>query len=69
MNKATYDDAVIIARILDMRVETVWAVIKGMKYAYYSDLKVAVLNSPSHPGGRRQPGRLETRQGANFPSR
>ena len=46
MHRATYDDAVLVGRILDMRADVVWAIIRGMNYSYYSDLKVAVLNSP-----------------------
>ncbi len=46
MHKATYEDAVLIARILDMNTETVWSIIQGMSYQYYSELKIAVLNSP-----------------------
>ncbi len=46
MPRANYDDAIVIARILEMNVDTVWPIIRGMRYAYYSDLKVAVLNSP-----------------------
>ncbi len=52
MPRAKYDDAVVIARILEMSVESVWLIIRGMRYAYYSDLKVAVLNSPPHPKPR-----------------
>ncbi len=58
MPRAKYDDAVVIARILEMNVESVWPVIRGMRYAYYSDLKVAVLNSPAHPKPRVTRGRL-----------
>lgn len=57
MPRANYDDAVVIARILEMSVESVWLVIRGMRYLYYSDLKVAVLNSPTHPKQRATTGR------------
>jgi hypothetical protein len=46
MQKATYEDAILVARILDMPAEEVWSVIKGMFYDYYAELKIAVLNSP-----------------------
>ncbi len=46
MHKATYEDAVLIARILDMNAEVVWNIIQGMSYLYYAELKIAVLNSP-----------------------
>ncbi len=46
MPSANYDDAIVIARILEMNVDIVWPIIRGMRYAYYSDLKVADLNSP-----------------------
>jgi len=46
MQKATYEDAVLVARILDMPTEEVWSIIRGMCYSYYSELKIAVLNSP-----------------------
>jgi hypothetical protein len=52
MQRAKYDDAVVIARILDLNVENVWPIIRGMRYSYYADLKVAVLNSPVHPKSR-----------------
>ncbi len=48
MHKATYEDAVLIARILDMNAEIVWNIIQGMTYVYYAELKIAVLNSPYH---------------------
>lgn len=47
MQKATYEDAVLVARILNIPAEEVWSIIKGMTYAYYAELKIAVLNSPS----------------------
>ena len=46
MHKATYEDAVLIARILDMNADVVWNIIQGMSYVYYAELKIAVLNSP-----------------------
>jgi len=51
MPRANYNDAVVIARILEMTVDTVWPIIQRMRYVYYSDLKVAVLNPPP----RRKP--------------
>ncbi len=49
MQRATYEDAVLVSRILDIPAQEVWAIIKGMTYLYYSELKIAVLNSPSRP--------------------
>ena len=49
MQNATYEDAILVARILDIPAEEVWSIIKGMTYLYYSELKIAVLNSPSRP--------------------
>ena len=46
MNVATYDDAMQVARVLQMNVDVVWRVIKGMVFRQYGDLKIAVLNSP-----------------------
>jgi len=43
---ATYDEAVALARMLDMDPDHVWNIIRARKYAYISDLKVAVLNYP-----------------------
>jgi hypothetical protein len=43
---ATYDEAVALARLLDMDPNHVWNIIRVRKYAYFSDLKVAVLNYP-----------------------
>ena len=48
MHKTTYEDAVLIGRILDMNAEVVWNIIQGMSYLYYAELKIAVLNSPVH---------------------
>ncbi|HWR20313.1 MAG TPA: hypothetical protein VN444_00445 [Verrucomicrobiae bacterium] len=42
MNEATRDDAVSIARLLDVNKETVWKIIKGMKYSTDSELAMAV---------------------------
>ena len=61
MPRASYDDAVVIARILEVTVDTVWPIIQGMRYVCYSDLKVAVLNSPP----RRKP---DNAQAANASS-
>jgi len=49
MQKATYDDAILVARILDLPAQEVWSIIKGMSYSYYAELKIAVLNSPARP--------------------
>jgi hypothetical protein len=46
MHKTTYEDAVLIARILGMNSDMVWSIIQGMSYHYYAELKIAVLNSP-----------------------
>lgn len=46
MKFATYDEAVALARLLDMDPDHVWNIIRARKYAYFSDLKVAVLNYP-----------------------
>jgi hypothetical protein len=43
---ATYDEAVALARLLDMDPDHVWNIIRARKYAYFSDLTVAVLNYP-----------------------
>jgi hypothetical protein len=43
MKKATHSDAVLIARSMNMKVETVWDIIGGMNYASYSELVMAVL--------------------------
>jgi len=46
MKEATYADAVLTARWLRMNPEFVWAVIKGMMFTQYFELRIAVLNSP-----------------------
>ena len=46
MKFATYDEAVTLARMLDMDPDHVWNIIRARKYTYFSDLKVAVLNYP-----------------------
>jgi hypothetical protein len=43
MKKATHADAVLIARSMNMQVDTVWEIIGGMNYASYSELVMAVL--------------------------
>ena len=45
MREATYEDAVLVARMLNMSKEAVWSIIQGMRYRYYSELRIAVLNS------------------------
>jgi plasmid maintenance system antidote protein VapI len=42
MNEATRNDAVSIARLLNVNKETVWEIIKGMKYSVHSELAMAV---------------------------
>ena len=42
MNEATHDDAVNIARALNVNKESVWEIIKGMQYSTYSELAMAV---------------------------
>lgn len=46
MKEATYDDAVQIARVLNMNIDSVWRVTKGTVFRQYCDLRIAVLNSP-----------------------
>lgn len=43
MKKATHSDAVLIARSMNMNIDTVWDIIGGMNYASYSELVMAVL--------------------------
>lgn len=43
MKKATHADAVLIARSMNMKTETVWDIVGGMQYASYSELVMAVL--------------------------
>jgi hypothetical protein len=43
MKKATHSDAVLIARSMNMKVDTVWDIVGGMNYASYSELVMAVL--------------------------
>ncbi len=45
MREATYEDAILVARMLDMSKEAVWSIIQGMTYRYHSELRIAVLNS------------------------
>jgi len=45
MKEATHSDAVIVARLLDVNKESVWKIIKGMKYSTYSELAMAVHNA------------------------
>lgn len=42
MKEATWSDAASIAHLLDVDKETVWAIIKGMKYSEYPELSMAV---------------------------
>ena len=42
MKEATHDDAVSIAHLLDVNKETVWEIIKGMKYSEQMELAMAV---------------------------
>jgi hypothetical protein len=42
MKETTISDAVSIARLLNVNKETVWEIIKGMKYSTYSELAMAV---------------------------
>jgi hypothetical protein len=42
MKEATRDDAVLIARFLNVNVNTVWEIIKGIKYTTLCDLEMAV---------------------------
>lgn len=43
MKKATHADAALIARSMNMKIETVWDIVGGMNYASYSELVMAVL--------------------------
>ena len=42
MKEATHDDALSISRFLNVNKDTVWEIIKGMKYSSYSELAMAV---------------------------
>ena len=42
MKEATRDEAVSIARLLNVNEETVWEIIEGMKYSTHSELAMAV---------------------------
>jgi hypothetical protein len=42
---ATHAEAVFIARALNLRIETVWEIIRGLPFATYADLETAVHNS------------------------
>lgn len=55
MHLANHEDAFLIARILGMQPEEVWPIIQGMKYSYFSELKIAVLNSPPPSKYQRYP--------------
>jgi hypothetical protein len=46
MKEATYDDALQTARLLEMNVDYVWRIIRGMLFRQYCELRIAVLNSP-----------------------
>ncbi len=54
MNTATYPDAALIAGVLDIDIETVWQIIKGMKYSCYTDLEKAVENALLGSSGRTE---------------
>ena len=42
MKETTRGDAASIASLLDVNKDTVWEIIKGMKYSTYSELAMAV---------------------------
>ena len=42
---ATHAEAVFIARALNLRIETVWEIIRGLPYTTYADLETAVHKS------------------------
>jgi len=42
MKETTRSDAVSVALLLDVNKESVWTIIKGMKYSAYSELAMAV---------------------------
>ncbi len=42
---ATHAEAVFIARALNLRIETVWEIIRGLPYTTYADLETAVHRS------------------------
>ena len=48
MKEATYDDAMLTARMLRMSPDFVWRIVRGMMFTQYFELRIAVLNSPPH---------------------
>jgi len=42
---ATHAEAVFIARALNLRIETVWEIIRGLPFTTYADLETAVHRS------------------------
>jgi hypothetical protein len=42
---ATHAEAVFIARALNLRIETVWEIIRGLPYSTYTELETAVHKS------------------------
>jgi hypothetical protein len=42
---ATHAEAVFIARALNIRIETVWEIIRGLPFTTYADLETAVHKS------------------------
>ena len=42
---ATHAEAVFIARALNLRIETVWEIIRGLPFTTYADLETAVHKS------------------------
>ncbi len=55
MKTATYLDAVQIGGILDLDPDSVWEIIKGMKFSWYTELDKAVENALSESGGHDHP--------------
>jgi hypothetical protein len=48
MKQATHSDAVYIARFLNLNIETVWEIIRGMKYSSQNELEMAVHHAFLH---------------------
>lgn len=57
MKQATHGDAVYIARFLNLNIETVWEIIRGMKYSTQNELEMAV----HHAFLNKRPASLDNR--------
>jgi hypothetical protein len=54
MRPPTHPEAVYLARALNLNIETVWEIIRPLRFSSYTDLELAVHNRagrPSRPGG------------------